>query len=130
MTGAHFFLALPSLNSGAFHVWWDGFAAAFAQSLNLLGLDNGAGHQAKAVRWPSNVLPVFLPPDSPELHPIARLWRDLKDKLSDVPVQTIAALAEAMGAVIQNSSQATLHSLTSCPYCVQAVAHVQKTIYV
>src|SRR5262249_14799650 len=99
-------------------------------SLNLLMLDNGAGHKAKAVHWPSNVLPVFLPPYSPELNPIERLWLDLKDKLADVPVNTLEELSAAMGAIIQNYSQATLQSLTSFPYFVQALAHVQKALYV
>jgi transposase len=129
-TGASFFLELPYLNSGAFQLWLDGFAATFAQSLNLLILDNGAGHKAKAVRWPSNVLPIFLPPYSPELNPIERLWRDLKDKLADVPVTTIAELSDALCAMIQNYSQAALQSLTSFPYFVQAVAIAQKAIYV
>jgi putative transposase len=43
-------------------------------------LDNGAFHKAKAVQWPANVAPVFLPPASPEFNPIERLWRDLKDQ--------------------------------------------------
>jgi hypothetical protein len=50
------------LNSRAFTLWLDSFAAAFAQSLNMLVLDHGAGHKAKAVRWPANVVPIFLPP--------------------------------------------------------------------
>jgi transposase len=129
-TGASFFLELPYLNSGAFQLWLDGFAATFPQSLNLLILDNGAGHKAKAVRWPSNVLPIFLPPYSPELNPIERLWRDLKDKLADVPVTTMAELSDALCAMIQNYSQAALQSLTSFPYFVQAVAIAQKAIYV
>lgn len=129
-TGASFFLELPYLNSSAFQLWLDGFAATFPQSLNLLILDNGAGHKAKAVRWPSNVLPIFLPPYSPELNPIERLWRDLKDKLADVPVTTIAELSDALCAMIQNYSQAALQSLTSFPYFVQAVAIAQKVIYV
>jgi transposase len=129
-TGASFFLELPYLNSGAFQLWLDGFAAPFPQSLNLRILDNGAGHKAKAVRWPSNVLPIFLPPYSPELNPIERLWRDLKDKLADVPVITIAELSDALCAMIQNYSQAALQSLTSFPYFVQAVAITQKAIYV
>ena len=60
--GAHFFLELPYLNSRAFQLWLDGFAAAFPESLHLLVLDNGAGHKAQAVQWPSNVGPVLLPP--------------------------------------------------------------------
>lgn len=129
-TGASFFLELPYLNSRAFQLWLDGFAAAFPESLNILILDNGAGHKAKAVRWPSNVIPVFLPPYSPELNPIERLWRDLKDKLADVPVQTIAELSEAMSSIIQHYLPATLQSLTSFAYFVQAVETVQKAIYV
>ena len=128
-TGARFFLALPSLNRRAFQGWLDGFAAAFPESLHRLGLDNGAGHKAKAVRWPANVVPVFLPPSSPELNPIERLWRDLKDQLTDVSATTIAALSDAICAIIQRYSPATLHSLTSFTYFVHAVETVQKALY-
>jgi hypothetical protein len=61
-TGARFFRDLPYLNSRAFQRWLDGFAAALPESLPLLIRDNGAGHKAKAVRWPSHVVPVLLPP--------------------------------------------------------------------
>jgi transposase len=128
-TGASFFLELPYLNSRAFQWWLDGFAAAFPESLTILVLDNGAGHKAKAVRWPPNVVPVFLPPYSPELNPMERLWRDLKDQLADIPVQTIAALSDGMCAIIQRYSPATLYSLTSFTYFVQAVETVQKALY-
>ena len=129
-TGDGFFLALPYLNSRAFQVWLDGFAAAFPASLPLLVLDNGAGHKAQAVRWPSNVVPVFLPPYSPELHSMERLWRDLKDKLADISAQTIDALSEAVCVIIQHYAHATLHSLTSFPYFMHAVATARKAIYV
>jgi putative transposase len=76
-TGDSFLLELPWLNTGMFQLWVDHFAQAFPQSFNLLVLDNGAFHTAKAVQWPANVAPVFLPPYSPELNPIERLWRDL-----------------------------------------------------
>ena len=129
ITGASFFLELPSLNSRAFQRWLDDFAATFPESLNVLVLDNGAGHKAKAVHWPSNVVPVFLPPYSPELNPMERLWRDLKDKLADVPATTIAALSDALCAIIQSYAPATLHSLTSFTYFVQAVEMAQKALY-
>jgi hypothetical protein len=128
--GDSFLLALPYLNSRAFQVGVDGFATAFPASLNLLVLDNGAGHKAKAVRWPSNVVPVFLPPYSPELNPMERLWRDLKDKLAAISAQIIEALSEAVCVIIQNYAQVTLQSLTSFPYFVQAVATAQTAIYV
>src|SRR5262249_47693577 len=64
-TGAHCFLALPSLNSRACQLWLHGVAAALPESLNIVILDNGAGHKAQAVCWPAHVVPSFLPPYSP-----------------------------------------------------------------
>jgi putative transposase len=61
-TGASFFLELPWLNTDPFQLWVDHFAQAFPASLNLLVLDKGAFHKAKALRWPTNMAPVFLPP--------------------------------------------------------------------
>ena len=128
-TGASCLLALPSLHSRACQGWVDGCAAAFPASVHLLGLDHGAGHKATAVRWPSHVVPVFLPPSSPALTPMERLWRDRKDQLADGPAKTITALSDAMGAIIPRYAPATLHSLTRFTYFVQAVETVQKALY-
>jgi transposase len=89
--------------------------------MNMLVLDKGAGHKAKAVRWPSNVVPVFMTPYSPELNPIERLRRDLKDKLAGIPIQILTELSDAMCSIIQHYSHATLQSLTSFAYFVHAV---------
>jgi transposase len=128
-TGTSFFLELPGLNTALFQLWLDHFAQAFPESFNLLVLDNGAFHKAHALQWPSNVTPVFLPPYSPHLNPIERVWRDLKDKLADVSARTLAELSDAVCAIIQNYSQATLQSLTGFTYFVQAVETAQKAIY-
>jgi transposase len=129
-TGASFFLELPPLNTQLFQVWVDGFAAAFPESFNIIVLDNGAFHKAKALHWPANTVPVFLPPYSPELNPIERLWRDLKDKLADRLASTLDELSDTVCSLMQNYSNATLQSLTSFPYFVQAVETAQKAVYV
>ena len=128
-TGASFFLELPHLNTEMFQVWVDGFAAAFPESFNILVLDNGAFHKAKALRWPANTVPLFLPPYSPELNPMERLWRDLKDQLADRPATTLDELSDTVCSSIQTYANATLKSLTSFPYFVQAVEAAQKAIY-
>ena len=126
-TGESFFLELPALNSGTFQLWLDHFAQAFPDSFNLLVLDNGAFHKAHALQWPANVAPVFLPPYSPELNPIERLWRDLKDRLADRRAQTLDDLSEAVSTIIQGYSQTTLQSLTGFAYFVQAVKTTVKS---
>ena len=128
--GARCFLALPSLHRRAFPQWWDGFAAAFPEAWNRRVLDQGAGHQAPAVRWPSKVVPVLLPPSSPALNPSARLWRDLKDQRADLSAPTLEAWSEAVCASLPHDAPATLHSWTSFAYVVQAVDTVQKALYV
>jgi hypothetical protein len=45
-----------------FHLWLDDCAQTFAASLNILVLDHGAFHTAKALRWPPNVATVPFPP--------------------------------------------------------------------
>jgi hypothetical protein len=126
-TGASFFLELPGLNTALFQLWLDHFAQAFPDSFNLLVLDNGAFHKAHALRWPTHVIPVFLPPYSPELNPIERLWRDLKDQLADDVAQTLDDLSETVGAIMQRYSPATLRSLTGFAYFVQAVDTAGKS---
>jgi PAS domain S-box-containing protein len=57
-----------NFNTNTFQPWGDHFAQAFPQPFNLLVLDNSACHTTKALRWPSNMVPVFLPPYSPKLN--------------------------------------------------------------
>jgi hypothetical protein len=129
-TGESCFLELPFLTASAFQLWVDPFAEAFPQSFSRVVLDNSACHTAKAVRWPSNVAPVFLPPSIPELNPMERLWRDLKDKLADLTAKTRDEWSEAVGTLIRSYAPAALKSLTSFAYFVQAVETAQKAMYV
>ena len=126
-TGESFFLELPLLNSAMFQLWLDDFAQTFPASFNILVLDNGAFHTAKALRWPANIAAVPLPPYSPELNPIERLWRDLKDQVANTVAKTLDDLSDTVCRLIQNYSHATLKSLTGFAYFVQAVQTVLPT---
>ena len=59
---------------------------------------------------------------------MARLWRDLKDQLADIPT-TITEWSDALCAIMQNYSHAPLQSLTSFAYFVHAVETAQKAFY-
>jgi hypothetical protein len=127
MTGDSFFLELPLLNSAMFQLWLDDFAQTFATSFNILVLDNGAFHTAKRLRWPANVAAVPLPPYSPELNPIERLWRDLKDQLAGTVSKNLDALSDTVCRLLQNYSHALRKSLTGFAYFVQAVQTALQT---
>jgi transposase len=64
------------------HLFIDAVAQAFPDRVNILLLDNSGAHPAQRLRWPEHVRSVGLPPYGPELNPIARVWRDVKDDVA------------------------------------------------
>ena len=120
-TGERFFLELPYLNADTFQLFVDAFAQAFPDSLNILLLDNSGAHTAQRIRWPAHVRYVWLPPYCPELNPIERLWRDLKDDLAWQQFPDLAAQQAYVGDLLQAYDAPTLRSLTGYAYLVEAI---------
>ena len=120
-TGDSYFLELPHLNTANFQIFLNELAHQYQDTLNLLLMDNGSYHKAKSLVIPDNVVCLFLPPYSPELNPIERLWRDLKDRLAWVLVAQIEALEHHVETLIRQYSKAAIQSLTSYPYFIHAV---------
>jgi transposase len=121
MTGDRFFLELPYLNAEMFQLFIDAFATAFPSSLNVRLLDNSGAHTAERLILPTNVCLVFLPPFGPELNPIERVWRDLKDALAWLHFTTLEAQQAYIGDLLQAYPASTLQSLTRYAYLVEAV---------
>lgn len=119
-TGEHFFLELPYLNAPNFQIFVDEFAKAYPDSLNIVLLDKSGAHTAKCLKIPDNVRLVFLPPYCPELNPIERFWRDLKDDLAWQQFTDLALQREAVADLLRAYDTQTVQSLTGYSYLVQA----------
>ena len=120
-TGERVFLELPYLNAAMFQLFLDAFAQAFPDSLNILLLDNSGAHTAQRLRWPENVRSVPLPPYCPELNPIERVWRDLKDAVAWEQFADLAAQMDDVSHLLQAYDASTLQSLTGYAYLVEAI---------
>jgi transposase len=120
-TGDRFFLELPYLNAESFQLFVNAFAEAFPDSLNLLLLDNSGAHTSQQLTLPANMRLVFLPPYCPELNPIERVWRDLKDALAWLQFPHLDAQQDYIAAHLRGYAAATLQSLTGYPYLVEAI---------
>jgi transposase len=120
-TGEHFFLELPYLNTDNFQIFVDAFGRTYADSFNILVLDKSGAHTAKRLKIPDNVRLVFLPPYCPELNPIERFWRDLKDDVAWQQFSNLAAEREAVADLLCAYDPQTVQSLTGYSYFVQAV---------
>lgn len=120
-TGESFFLELPNLNAGCFQVYLDEFSKAYCDSFNVMILDRGKFHQAQKLKIPYNVALVFIPPYSPELNPIERLWEDIKDEIAGELYPTIQALTDRVASILNGYTKEEIQSLTSYPYLIEAV---------
>ena len=116
ITGESFFLEMPYLNSTCFQIFLDEFAKAYPASLNILVLDNGRFHQAKSLQVPDNIAFLFLPPYSPELNPIERLWQDIKAKLFQNVLTSLQEMQDKLTEILRNYTKTAIESITKYDY--------------
>ena len=121
-TGERFLLERESLDSDGFQDFLDGFSTRFSESLSVLVLDNGRFHKAKKLTIPENVRLVFLPPYSPELNPVERLWQDLKDHVAFHLHKTLPALKQRVREKLESYTDKAVASLTGYDYLLYAAS--------
>lgn len=78
---------------------------SFTRKRNLLILDRASWHRSKSIKW-GRFEPVFLPPYSPDLNPIERLWLLMKaewfsDFFAKTQKQLIDRLCDALNWITQ-----------------------------
>jgi transposase len=72
---------LPEVNAIAMQVMLDELAAAVSPGTHAaVILDRAGWHTAKELSIPTTITPVFLPPHSPELNAIERVWLYLRER--------------------------------------------------
>jgi transposase len=78
-TGQFYALEFTHSDSDTFQVFLDeaNRDLAFGRSRQVLVLDNASWHHRKSLRW-GRFEPLYLPPYSPDLNPIERLWLLMK----------------------------------------------------
>lgn len=119
-TGERFLFERSRLNSDGFQNFLDAFSAKFPKSLNVLILDNGQFHKANTLTMPENVRLIFLPPYSPELNPVERLWEDLKEYLAFHLHETLSGLRERVREKLDAYTDEAVASLTGYEYLLDA----------
>ena len=111
--GARFVLACPPLHTATVQIVRQAFAPAYQETRPMVRRAHGRGHQAKALGLPAHGVGLFLPPSSPERTPIARLGRELKDRLAGVLATPLAELERHVEPIIRQSAKAAMRALTS-----------------
>jgi len=115
-TGQHFFYSFSHLDAVCFEQFVHYFAAVFADTINLLHLDQAKAHVATTLTWPENVIPMFQPSHSPELNPMERVWQELKKLFKGLNFESLATFRQQVFEQVNAFTNSTLHRLTGWAY--------------
>ena len=87
-------------------------------------LDNGRFHLAKCLEIPDNVVLLFLPPYSPELNPIERVWQYFKQHLFRETYSSLETLQAGITAILKQTSDAVIAKMTAFPFFINAAKQI------
>ena len=123
-TDQAFALALPEATTASMAVFLARFAHELAPGVHaVLLLDRAGWHVARGLSVPANVTLLPLPPYSPELNPVERLWlylreRYLSHRVLDGYAAVLEAACRAWNALLGEPGRLT--SLTAYPYLLRS----------
>jgi transposase len=117
LTGANFHLLLPKANTECMNIFIRELIKEFGGKKIILVLDGAGWHKSKNLEIPENITIVFLPPYSPELNPIERLWLHIKHHtIRNRIYDTLNDLEEAVCNFIKNLKSQTVESICRINY--------------
>jgi len=125
-----FALILPDANAAGMQAFLDAFAETIADDEHVALVLDGAGwHNGKSLRVPPNITLVPLPPYSPELNPVERVWLYLKERFLSMRLLNdykaiVTAASRAWKRLCRQSGRLT--SLTSYPWIMRAYGQVKQ----
>lgn len=93
-SGKKYGLVLPALNSENMQIFLNSFSKSIKRNEHIfMILDGSRAHNNTKIKVPTNITLHFLPPYSPQLNPIERIWAFIKrnylsfklyDKIDDI----------------------------------------------
>jgi transposase len=117
-TGASVALQAPQVDTGTMNVFMGMLADEIKSNEHaVLIMDQAGWHKSKALRIPANVTVLCLPPYSPELNPVERLWGYLRSyHLSNRAYDDYQQLLDASAEAWQQLTPERLRSVCRCTY--------------
>jgi len=117
ITGDDFTLFLPEVNTDMMNIYLNELVKNYADKNILLFMDQAAWHKSKSLNKLDNVEIRFLPPYSPELNPVEKLWWWLrKETTHNLIFETIEHLMDALENKYRELTAEKLKTLCSCSF--------------
>jgi transposase len=116
-TGEDYTFITEKVNTESINCFLEQFSKQIGKKEILLVLDGASWHKSKDLKIPTNIMLMYLPPYSPELNPVERLWHYIKSKIIRNKIyQTIAELEVCLTNFFKNLDPCTIKSVCSYGY--------------
>lgn len=117
-TGHSVALQAPHVNTDTMNVFLGMLSDELAPDEHaILIMDQAGWHKSRRLKLPENITTLLLPPYSPELNPIERLWAYMRSHyLSNRVFDDYQHLLDAGAEAWQQLTQELLRSICSCTY--------------
>jgi hypothetical protein len=116
-TGEDVSLILPGVNTGLMNVFLRHMAEQLGGRECILVMDRAGWHVSKGLEVPPNIEIVLLPPYSPELNPVERLWQWIKRHAVRNRLHlSLESVMDAVEVCLRGLTAPFLMSLCRCNY--------------
>ena len=99
-----------------FQIFLDEFSKRHQEDLHIIFLDRAKYHTTARLNLPENILLEPLPPYSPELDPMERIWEYIKEQIAWEHFKGLNDLSDRICEIIQSLTKEELKSLSLYPY--------------
>lgn len=116
-TGKDCSLLMPYVNSTCMNVFLGHMEKELEGREILLVMDGAGWHKSKGLKVPKNIEIIYLPPYSPELNPVERLWLYIKQHtIKNKIYETISLLEDSICDFIKNLKTEQLKQICNYDY--------------
>lgn len=120
--GESFFWEFSHLDSRCFERYLEYLSQAYPNQMHLMQVDRSGVHTAVELHVPDNIILLFQPPYAPQLNPIERFWRWLKDRLAWQVWFNRAELVRELEFYLRQLSRSIVASLTGWDFILDALS--------
>lgn len=124
VTGELDSLILPHVNTVCMQIFLDEVAARHPQRRIIMVLDGAGWHRSDALKVPTNMRLLSLPPYAPELNPVEHVWEELREKhFHNKAFDSIEALEDqlSIGLMALEIDQLRVQSIVAWDWIVNAL---------
>jgi transposase len=117
VSGESHSLIMPYVNTICMNVYLKHLSEFVGKGKAFLVMDGAGWHRSKTLVIPPNIQVVYLPPYSPELNPVERLWQYIKNNtIKNRIYGSLDSLEHAVSRSLVSLAPQLLINLSSCDY--------------